>query len=214
MKITITFVIGLVSLCSFYMTKAQQASASKIEGTPYLNEQYVEGEIFFGEANRTKVPVRYNIYQDLMEYKQNGKALVLDPSNKIKKVRMGDETFIVEKINTDGKSKYSFLHVLDTAQAFMPGKMILMSKKMIKYQEPLQGKALDGGDLPAKFSRLSDAYFYRIGDGELKEVGNLKDLIASLPDKQEEVKQFAKKEKISPKKEQELLKLVSYYNSL
>ena len=143
-----------------------------------------------------------------MEYKQHGKALVLDPSNKIKKVQMGDDTFVVDKINVDGKSKYSFLNVLDT------GKMTLMSKKMMKYQEPLQGKALDGGDLPAKFSRLSDAYFYRIGDGELKEVGSLKDMIASLPDKQEEIKQFAKKEKISPKKEQELLKLVRYYNSL
>ena len=39
-------------------------------------------------------------------------------------------------------------------------------------------------------------------------------MIASFPDKQEEVKQFAKKEKISPKKEEELVKLVRYYNSL
>jgi hypothetical protein len=210
MKITVNFFIGLVALCISYSTWAQQASASasKIEGTPYLNEQYIEGEIFFGEANRTKVPVRYNIFQDLMEYQQNGKALVLDPSKKIRMVKMGDETFVVEKFSMDGKTKYGFLSILDT------GKMTLLSKKMIKYQQPLQGKALDGGDLPAKFSRLSDAYFYRIGDGELKEVGSLKDVIASLPDKQEEVKQFAKKEKISPKKEDELLKLVRYYNSL
>jgi hypothetical protein len=45
-------------------------------------------------------------------------------------------------------------------------------------------------------------------------VGNLKEMIASFPDKQEELKQFAKKEKISPKKEDELLKLIRYYNSL
>ena len=208
MKIKINFLIGLVSLFGFYASMAQQASASKIEGTPYLTEQYMEGEIFFGGTSRTKVPVRYNIYQDLMEYQQNGKALVLDPSKKIQKVRMGEETFVVEKFNMDGKSKFGFLNLLDT------GKMTLMSKKMIKYQEPLKGKALDGGDLPAKFSRLSDTYFYRFGDGELKEVGNLKEIIASLPDKQEEVKQFAKQEKISPKKEDELLKLVRYYNSL
>ena len=68
--------------------------------------------------------------------------------------------------------------------------------------------------LPAKFSKSSDAYFYRIGSGELQEVDNIKDMIASFPDKQEELKQFAKKEKISPKKEEELLKLVRYYNSL
>jgi hypothetical protein len=162
----------------------------------------------FGEASRTKVPARYNIFQDLMEYQQNGKALVLDPTKKIKKVKIGDEIFVVEKYSLEGKSKYGFLTMIDT------GKMTLLAKKMVKYQEPLKGKALDGGDLPAKFSRLSDTYFYRFGNGELKEVGNLKEVIASLPDKQEEVKQFAKQEKISPKKKDELLKLVRYYNSL
>ena len=200
--------MGLVALFGCYGSIAQQASASKIEGTPYLNEQFVEGEIVFGESNRTKVPVRYNIFQDLMEYQQSGKALALDPSKKIKKVRMGDETFIVDKYTLEGKSKLGFLSLLDT------GKMTLVSKKIVKYQEPLTGRGLDGGDLPAKFSRSSDAFFYRIGEGELKEVGNLKELIAGLPDKQEEIKQFAKKEKISPKKQEELRKLVRYYNSL
>lgn len=208
MKITVNFLIGMAVLFSCFTSMAQQASASKIEGTPYLTEEYIEGEIIFGEANRTKVPVRYNIFQDLMEYQQNGKALVLDPSGKIKKVKMGDEIFIVEKYNSDGKSKYGFLNVLDT------GKMTLLSKKRIKYQEPLKERGLDGGDLPAKFSRLSDTYFYRFGSDELKEVGSLKELIASLPDKQEEIKQFAKQEKISAKKQEELLKLVRYYNSL
>ena len=91
---------------------------------------------------------------------------------------------------------------------------MLFSKKMMKFQQPLKGRALDGGDLPAKYSRLSDAYFYRIGEGELKPVGNLKELISTFPDKQEELKQYAKQEKISPKKEEELVKLIRYYNSL
>jgi len=200
--------MGLVALLSFHASSAQQASAAKIEGTPYLNEQFIEGEIVFGESNRTKVPVRYNIFQDLMEYQQNGKALALDPSKKIKTVKIGEEVFIVDKYSLEGKSKLGFLSVLDT------GKMTLVSKKIVKYQAPLEGRGLDGGDLPAKFSRSSDAFFYRIGEGELKEVGNLKELIAGLPDKQEEIKQFAKKEKISPKKQEELRKLVRYYNSL
>jgi len=208
MKTILKSIMGLVALFGFYASTAQQASASKIEGTPYLNDQFVEGEIIFGESNRTKVPVRYNIFQDLMEYQQNGKALALDPSKKIKEVKMGDEIFIVDKYSLEGKSKVGFLSLLDT------GKMTLVSKKIVKYSEPLKGRALDGGDLPAKFSRSSDAFFYRVGEGELKEVGNLKDLIAGLPDKQEEIKQFAKKEKISPKKQEELRKLVRYYNSL
>jgi hypothetical protein len=203
---TFIFALGI-----FFTSNAQQAAAPKIEGSPYLDDKYVEGEILFGESNKlahTKVPVRYNVYQDLMEYQQNGKALALDPSKKIKKVHLGELTFIVEKYELDGKTKYGFLSVLDS------GKVTLLSKKMMKFQQPLKGRALDGGDLPAKYSKLSDAYFYKIGEGELKQVGNLKELISTFPDKQEELKQYAKQEKISPKKEEELLKLIRYYNSL
>jgi hypothetical protein len=203
---TFIFALGI-----FFTSSAQQAAAPKVEGSPYLDDKYVQGEILFGEASKvahTKVPVRYNIYQDLMEYQQNGKSLVLDPSNKIKKVHLGETTFIVEKYELNGKTKYGFLSVLDS------GKVMLFSKKMMKFQQPLKGRALDGGDLPAKYSRLSDAYFYRIGEGELKPVGNLKELISTFPDKQEELKQYAKQEKISPKKEEELVKLIRYYNSL
>jgi len=208
MKIKLGFLIALVSLFSFKDSSAQQASAQKIEGTPYLSEKYVDGEIFFGTTGRSTVPLRYNVFQDLMEYQQNGKALVLDPSPKIKSVRLGESTYVVDKFEFEGKTKFGFLNLLDS------GKVTLLAKKVVKYQEPLKGRALDGGDLPAKFSRSSDAYFYRIGGGELQEVNNIKDMIATFPDKQEELKQFAKKEKISPKKEEELLKLVRYYNSL
>ena len=43
MKIKLGFLIALVSLFSFIGSIAQQASAQKIEGTPYLSEKYVDG---------------------------------------------------------------------------------------------------------------------------------------------------------------------------
>jgi hypothetical protein len=208
MKIKLSFLIALVLLINFSTSYAQQASAQKIEGTPYLSEKYVDGEILLGTSVRSTVPLRYNAYQDLMEYQQNGKALVLDPTTKIKRVRLGESTYVVDKFPFDGKTKYGFLNLLDS------GKVTLLAKKVVKYQEPIKGRALDGGDVPAKFSRSNDTYYYRIGNGELLEVESIKDMIASFPDKQEELKQFAKKEKISPKKEDELVKFVRYYNSL
>lgn len=208
MKMKLNILIGMAMLIGVSASMAQQASAQKFEGTPYLDENYMDGEIVFGEAQRTKVPVRYNIYQDLMEYQQNGKALVLDPSNKIKSVHFGDNTFIVEKFELNGKTKYGFLSLLDS------GKATLLAKKGVRFQEALKDRGLDGGDQPARFSRTLDTFYYRIGDGELKKVASMKELIASFPDKQDELKQFAKKEKISARKGDELVKLVRYYNSL
>lgn len=208
MKIKRTLLSLAVVFIGVTVNYAQGTSAEKIEGSPYLNDAFVPGEIYFGDAGLTKAPVRYNIYRDNVEYEQNGKALALDPTKKIKKIQMGDETFLVEKLMVDGKSKYGFVSLLDS------GKVTLFAKKVVRYQPEMKGRGLDGGDQPAKFSRLADAYFFKIGDGELMPVGNLKDFIASLPDKHEELKQYAKQEKISVKKQDELRQFIRYYNSL
>jgi hypothetical protein len=68
--------------------------------------------------------------------------------------------------------------------------------------------------MPAEFKRTADDFYYKIGEGDLQELSNIKSMIASFPDKQEELSAFVKKEKISPKKENEVIKLVQYYNSL
>ena len=71
-----------------------------------------------------------------------------------------------------------------------------------------------GSDQPAEFKRTPDSYYFKIGDGNLQEVKNIKSMISSLPDKQDEMTQFAKKEKISPRDGEELRRLVKYYNDL
>ncbi len=226
MMTKLSYLISIASLLNFSASMAQQASAnladlnskvttnatvegkaSDIEGTPFLDDNFVQGEVYVG-AKRTVVPVRYNIFQDWIEYQQAGQTLVLEPNKTIEKVRIGDQTLVAEKFEFKGKLKYGYLSLIDT------GKVVLLSKKIVRYFPVQKGKAFDGRDLPAKYVKGVDVFFYRIGDGPLQEIDNLKSLIASLPDKQEEMKQYVKKEKISVKKEQELIQLMRYYSTL
>jgi hypothetical protein len=188
-------------------TTSTGTAAPEIKGSPFLDDNFVQGEVYVG-SKRTAVPIRYNIFQDWIEYQQAGQTLVLEPSKTIEKVRIGDKTLVCEKFDFNGKSKYGYLTLLDT------GKVTLLSKKVVKYIPVQKQRALDGSDEPAKYDRGPDVYFYRIGDGPLQEIDNLKSLIASFPDKQEELKQYAKKEKISVKKEGELIQLMRYYSTL
>ncbi len=64
------------------------------------------------------------------------------------------------------------------------------------------------------YSAAPDVFYFKIKDGTVEKVESIKKMIAGFPDKQTELTEFAKKEKISPKKEEELIKLVRYYNSL
>jgi hypothetical protein len=204
----INLLLSVLSVCTLIVAHAQvTASSVAINGTPYLNEKYEEGVIHFADKRHT-APIRYNAFQDLIEYQQNGKPLVLDPNETIKKVRFGNSTFVPLPFESKGKQKLGYFEVLDS------GKVTLYSRKKVIFLDAKKGGALDGSDQPAQYKRSPDTFYYRIGDGDLKEIENMKEMIASFPDKQEELTQFAKKEKISPRKEKEIIQFIHYYNSL
>jgi hypothetical protein len=211
----ITLALGV--LCAIFATLAnaqviqptnQAAADATVKGTPYLDEAYVDGTILFA-TNTRNAPLRYNAYKDQLEFKLDGQARVLDPSTTVKKVSLGTSTFVVEKYVTDkGVQKYGYFTLLDS------GKVSLFSKKSVKFTPGLKGRALDGGDQPAEYRRAPDEFFFKVADGELIEIKNIKSMVAAFPGKQDELAAFAKKEKISPRDEEELVKLVKYYNSL
>jgi hypothetical protein len=174
------------------------------EGSPFLNETFVEGEIYTFKNKFIGIPLRYNIFYDNMEFKQNNAVLTLVAEPIIKKVIFGGNTFIVEPM---GKGKFGFLALLDS------GKVVLMSKKVVMLREKKKGTGFEEAS-PAKFIRGQDLYFYKIGERGITKVSSLKSLIESLPDRQDDVNQFVKKEKISVKKEEDLVKVIKYYNSL
>jgi hypothetical protein len=211
-RLTLTAACLIIAAVASAQQVVQPTNASAtttiVKGTPYLNETYVNGTIAFATNTRT-VPLRYNAYKDLMEFQADGQARVLDPTTTIKKVNFGETTFVVEKYVTDkGITRYGYFTLLDT------GKVSLFSKKSVKLTPGLKGRALDGGDQPAEYRRNPDEFYFKVKGGELVEVKNIKSMVAAFPDKQEELLAFAKKEKISPRDEEELVKLVKYYNSL
>jgi hypothetical protein len=209
MKNKVNYLLSIAALLmlTIVAAQAQTTATTAIAGSPYESDDYVAGEIHFGTTKRA-APIRYNIYQDVMEYKQNNQPLVVDPSEKIGKVKVGATTYVVEKFEFKGKTKFGFLALVDT------GKVTLYSKKVVTYLDIRKGGALDGGDLPAHFTRVPDMYYYKIGDGEVQKLESIKSLIATLPEKKDELTAYAKKEKVSLRKEETLKQFLKYYNSL
>ena len=202
------FLLGMVTLFTISMANAQVTTSSgeTIAGSPYVDDKYKDGMIYYGDKNYP-APIRYNAYQDLIEYQQNGKALTLDANPSIKKVVVGDEVFI--PLSHEGNAKkLGYFVMVDS------GKLSLYSKKKIIFLPFKQRGKIDGTDQPAEFQKKPDIFYYQVGDGALQQVDNVKSIIASLPDKQDEMTQFAKKEKINAKKEKDILQFVKYYNSL
>lgn len=177
-------------------------------GSPYLKDDFVKGKVYTFNRDFNDVPMRYNIYNDYVEFTQDNKTYILDPEPRIKELNFDNKTFLVFKYEYKGKSKHGYLELLDT------GKVMLLAKKTMLYREWQPAKALESGPTPAKYTKTGDIYFYKIGDGEVTRVEGLKTMIESFPDKQTELTAFAKKEKLGAKDAEDLKKLLKYYNSL
>jgi hypothetical protein len=201
------FILGMVTMFTISVASAQVTASNgeEIAGSPYVDDKYRDGIIYYGDKNQT-APIRYNAYQDLIEYQQNGKALVLDANPQIKKVIVGKEVFV--PLSPSNSKKLGYFSLLDS------GKMNLYSKKKIVYVPFKQRGKIDGTDQPAEFKKSPDVYYYQLDGGQLHEISNMKDFVAALPDRQDELNQYVKKEKISAKKEKDLIQFVKYYNSL
>lgn len=183
-----------------------EGATLETKGTPYLTETFDSANVYTMKGVFTDVPMRYNIYEDFLEFKSKDVTYILDPALNIKKVDFGDSKFVVEKTEAGGKMKLGFFELLDS------GKVTLLAKKKVSYREPQPDKAMEEPK-PGRYTRKDDEYFFRIEKGQLIEINSIKKMIEYFPDRQNELKEFAEKEKISRNKE-DLIRLVRYYNSL
>jgi hypothetical protein len=173
----------------------------RYEGSPYLNDSYVLGYVHSTVQKFSGVLMRYNIAEDVMEFQENGVKYALAPDPRVVKVEMGSQTFVVESLT--GKSHFGFLELIEKGPAN------LLTKRVITYR-----KKIMISDIPAKYIPAPERYYLKIGRSEPLKVSNIKDIIASLPSHKQQLEEYAKKENLSPKERDSLIKLVHYYNTL
>ncbi|MBL7856556.1 MAG: hypothetical protein JNM57_02615 [Cyclobacteriaceae bacterium] len=178
-----------------------------VQGSPYLYDDFKEGQVISFKGHYKGIPMRYNIYDDNIEFKQNGVDMILDPDISIKKVILSDMILTVGKFEYRNKVQFGFLERLDS------GQLSLFAKKVVVFKEKEETQALEYNTKPARFTSLSDIFYYRIGNGDISKIVSIKKLIESLPDKQTEMSAYAKKEKLSVGRN-DLLKFAEHYGSL
>ncbi|MGC1242698.1 MAG: hypothetical protein WA874_14000 [Chryseosolibacter sp.] len=172
------------------------------EGSPYLNDTFLSGTVYTG-SQKIPLPLRYNIVMDVMEFQHQRQTFLLDPDPRILKIQVGDAVFVVDNVKGPAQKEFGFLELLGS------GKFTLLAKKMVNYREKIVIS-----DVPAKYSRSPDQYYFRIDGGSLEKVTNINNLLDHLPEKKEEVQRFVKGGKLSLKNRDDLVKLTNFYNSL
>lgn len=184
--------------------------SSNIDGSPYLNDEFEIGEVVLTDNSIFKeVLLRYNIYNDQMEFQDKGETYAIGTGSDhlLRRITIGDDIFITSIYSIGTREKLGFFSVL------ADGKVTLLRKHEMKLTDPVPAKPMQDPQ-PAKFVKKQDVYFLRIGEERIYEINNVKKMVAHLGDHQDELKTYTKKEKISSGDPDELAQLVNYYNSL
>ncbi len=173
------------------------------EGSPFLDDAFVPARVYTANIKMEAIPMRFNIYANVMEFHEGNETFLLEPDPRISKIEIGDQVFVVEHFKVLTKAQNWFMELLE------PGKLTMLAKKSVNYRKKndLQG-------IPAKFSKLPDTYYCKFGDQSVFKLTSLKNLIGALPDKQPEMTRFVNDQQLSSKNKEDILKFVRYYNSL
>ncbi|WP_162628007.1 hypothetical protein [Arcticibacterium luteifluviistationis] len=181
---------------------------TEFEGTPYLNPEFQEGEVITLRGTFNPVNIRYNIYQDVMEFNLGGRNLYLDPSPLIKSIELDEQKFVVG----------DFPFKLSTVRGFLvelvAGEVSLYAKKNVSFREAQPPKALESAAHLPKLVKLSDTYYINRPNKDMVKVNSIKEIMLLLPYISTDLKKFVKAEKLSNKKIEDMVKLVSYINTL
>lgn len=180
---------------------------SQIEGSPYLTEDFVEGEIYFdGKYRLPNVPMRVNLYNGEVEFKNKNAILAIANPERIDKLVIGDDTFIF----LDGKATGEISGLVKKWNDDQPA---VITKMEIEYKPKEEPKPFEEPK-PDRFERSRDEHYLFTENSKVVRIKSVKKLIKELGDHEKELTEFSKKERISSGNVEELVKLINYYQYL
>jgi hypothetical protein len=187
-------------------------SYKDISGSPYLSEEWQMGTVFSLDANNNEtVMLRYNIYEDKVEYKKDGMIYGL--------VSESVKGFSVAVPDPDGKVKrYVFENKMGKVGEYTDRNFfsILYADK-VKFLQKIVVKLIDntatyGTNVQqSKFVKEEEFYLVKETGESFKVKKNNGSLLKILNNK--ELKDFVKNNNLNIKEDKDLIEALKFYES-
>ncbi|MDH7445348.1 hypothetical protein [Aquimarina sp. 2201CG14-23] len=177
-------------------------------GSVYTNKKYQNASIIAEKTGTFDAPVRYNIFNDALEYTEGSKLyeIVKTPTTH---VRIGNDYFYYCNFkNERGFNNHGYFVLVELNEQYR-----IYKKYDLKIIEP---KAMDANTGSAQIGKIKAIETYYLEENGTAIVLPTKksEILAMFSDKKDELKDYIKKEKIKVRKADDLVKLVSKYNAL
>ncbi|WP_285270353.1 hypothetical protein [Kaistella rhinocerotis] len=181
----------------------QKIKYSDIEGIPYYNRTFLPARV--GDTSAS-VPIRYNSFLDTVEILVNTDVFEIPREESYPKFIFENSGEKLVLVNTHDENAGYFFELSG-------GKNRLLKKVITKFHDavPAPNSMIPG--TPARFELLKPAYFIKTETGLIRIPKNTKDLIPNFPEREAELSNFIKMNKIKLTSEPDLIKLNNFLNN-
>ncbi|WP_020526257.1 hypothetical protein [Flexithrix dorotheae] len=195
-----------------------------LDGSPYYSEsnEWKEGLIYLGEKEELPeyVLLRYNLMTDFLEIKYEQDSFIVD-NTKIHKFKIKDEQGEYSLFFQNGFSStnYSieeknYFEILYTGKSKLVVDYIAKVKVADASFGATRAMAANGQTPRDKIAHEEEFYLYK-PDGKLHRLSlKKKEFLKEMGEHDEKVAAFMKKNKLRTTKQDQLVKIISYYDSL
>lgn len=182
---------------------------SKMKGSPYLYEDWVSGKIVFDNGDEMEdLQLNFDLYNHLLEVKTEQEVKVALP----KQVRSVDIYYHPEEhskfIPVAGFRTKEKEAAEGFAEVLYDGKIKLVKKSFVEIHKPTYRPSHDIGSLDYEIRKKEKLYL--LEEGVLKEVKRKSD----FGKWGKQMKAYARENNLRFRKEEDLIQLVRYYDSL
>ena len=177
-----------------------------IQGSPYDPEEFVAGEFLMDGQPSLGLNMRYNMYDDEIEVKEDDGTITAFLRNTTTSFRIGDKLYRPFKFTEDGMTKDANFQVL------VDGDIKLLKKRQIVLVPPEKAATPNQRDRAAKFIEHTDYYTVR-GDGQPVPFKEKKsELLELFPEHASEIKSIIKEQNLKVKRQDDLVLLFESLN--
>ncbi|SHI81485.1 hypothetical protein [Aquimarina spongiae] len=216
MRILLLLLFVLISPALFaQLPRSLMTSSEKItlfdeyDGTMYMKSRYKESSVIDEKSGTYDTKLKYNIYTDALELVQGSKYYEVVKSKTIHARIDGDYFYYCEFKNQRGLIRDGYYILVE-----MNDKYRIYKKLNLDIKDPEKRERVNSGIAEPGELRTRVTYFIE-EEGTIVELPtNKKDMLATFSDKEQELGQYLKKEKIRLKKEEDLIRFVARYNAL
>lgn len=178
-------------------------SYSKIKGTPFFNDEVISSRVTLNDGSVVKdAMIQLDLYaNDFVLTKPDGEKIILDELffYEVRMMPTNGEEYVFNKIGFEDPDQfYQILFKNDIVQFFKR-----------EYVTLREGEGAGLSKIDAKFNKRQ-TYFIKYKEGHVREIKlKDKDVFSAFPRKEvSELKNFAKRNKLKLKKEEDVIKLL------